>query len=119
MVIATKLFFGDGNGDGRITTKLSRKAIFHQVEKSLKRLGTDYIDILYIHRWDYDTPIEETMAALNDLVHSGKVLYLGGHQLCMLGNSKRRNTLQKKMVGPNLQSCKTITIYFTEKMNVK
>lgn len=77
VVIATKLFFGDGDGDGRNTTKLSRKAIFHQVEESLKRLGTDYIDILYIHRWDYDTPIEETMAALNDLVRSGKVLYLG------------------------------------------
>lgn len=77
MVIATKLFFGDGNGDGRNTTKLSRKAIFHQIEESLKRLGTDYIDILYIHRWDYDTPIEETMSALNDLVRSGKVLYLG------------------------------------------
>lgn len=75
MVIATKLFFGDGNGDGRNTTKLSRKTIFHQVEESLKRLGTDHIDILYIHRWDYDTPIEETMAALNDLVHSGKVLH--------------------------------------------
>ena len=47
------------------------------MEASLKRLQTDYIDILYIHRWDYDTPIEETMAALNDLVRAGKVLYLG------------------------------------------
>ncbi len=77
VVIATKLFFGDGSGSGRNTTKLSRKAIFAQVEASLKRLQTDYIDILYIHRWDYDTPIEETMAALNDLVRAGKVLYLG------------------------------------------
>ena len=77
VVIATKLFFGDGSGTGRNTTKLSRKAIFAQVEASLKRLQTYYIDILYIHRWDYDTPIEETMSALNDLVRSGKVLYLG------------------------------------------
>lgn len=77
VVIATKVFFGDGLHEGRNTTGLSRKAIFNQVEASLKRLGTDYIDILYIHRWDYHTPIEETMAALNDLVRSGKVRYLG------------------------------------------
>lgn len=77
VVIATKLFFGDGLDDGRNTAGLSRKAIFHQVEASLKRLGVDYIDLLYIHRWDYDTPIEETMAALNDLVRAGKVHYLG------------------------------------------
>lgn len=77
VVIATKLFFGDGLHEGKNTTGLSRKAIFNQVEASLKRLGTDYIDVLYIHRWDYHTPIEETMSALNDLVRSGKVHYLG------------------------------------------
>lgn len=77
VVIATKVFFGDGRSDAPNTTKLSRKAIFHQVEASLERLGTDYIDILYIHRWDYDTPIEETMSAFNDLVRAGKIHYLG------------------------------------------
>lgn len=77
VVIATKVFFGDTKENGHNIKKLSRKAIFHQVEQSLKRLKTDYIDILYIHRWDYDTPIEETMCALNDLVRQGKVLYLG------------------------------------------
>ncbi|MGX7777159.1 aldo/keto reductase [Streptococcus pluranimalium] len=77
VIIATKLFFGDGHSDSQNTKGLSRKAIFNQVEASLKRLGTDYIDILYIHRWDYETPIEETMAALNDLVRDGKVHYLG------------------------------------------
>lgn len=77
VVIATKVFFGDGLYEGRNTTGLSRKAIFSQVEASLKRLGTDYIDVLYIHRWDYNTPIEETMSALNNLVRSGKVHYLG------------------------------------------
>ena len=82
VVIATKLFFGDSvfGGDEKAvpnTTGLSRKAIFNQVNASLERLGTDYIDILYIHRWDYNTPIEETMKALHDLVQSGKVLYLG------------------------------------------
>lgn len=79
VVIATKCFFSDlPNGEKKINQHgLSRKAIFHQVERSLKRLGTDYIDILYIHRWDYNTPIEETMAALHELVVSGKVRYLG------------------------------------------
>lgn len=82
VVIATKLFFGDSTfGEGQTpvpnTTGLSRKAIFNQVNASLERLGTDYIDILYIHRWDYNTPIEETMKALHDLVQAGKVLYLG------------------------------------------
>ncbi|MGT2907340.1 aldo/keto reductase [Streptococcus dentiloxodontae] len=77
VVLATKLFFGDSPDSVPNTTGLSRKAIFNQANASLKRLGTDYIDILYIHRWDYQTPIEETMAALNDLVRSGKVRYLG------------------------------------------
>ncbi|KAG8874832.1 hypothetical protein FRB97_005628 [Tulasnella sp. 331] len=57
---------------------LSRTAIFNAVEKSLERLGTSYIDLLQIHRHDPDTPAEETMCALNDLVRSGKVRYIGG-----------------------------------------
>ncbi|MGO3914167.1 aldo/keto reductase [Enterococcus viikkiensis] len=56
---------------------LSRKALFYQVEQSLKRLQMDYIDLYIIHRWDYNTPIEETMEALHDLVKSGKVRYIG------------------------------------------
>jgi aryl-alcohol dehydrogenase-like predicted oxidoreductase len=56
---------------------LSRSAIFNTVEASLKRLGTDYIDVLQIHRFDPRTPAEETMKALHDLVQSGKVRYLG------------------------------------------
>lgn len=79
VVIATKVHgrMHEGpNGQG-----LSRKAIMHEVEASLKRLETDYIDLLYIHRWDYDTPIEETMRALNDLVRSGKVHYIGASSM--------------------------------------
>lgn len=75
VVIATKVNgkMHDGpNGQG-----LSRKHILYEVEQSLKRLKTDYIDLLYIHRWDPHTPIEETMQALNDLVRAGKVHYLG------------------------------------------
>lgn len=60
---------------------LSRQAIFNQVDASLERLGTDYIDLLQIHRFDYETPIEETMQALNDLVRSGKVRYIGASSM--------------------------------------
>lgn len=60
---------------------LSRTAIFHQVDKSLQRLQTSYIDLLQIHRFDPETPIEETMKALHDLVQSGKVRYLGASSM--------------------------------------
>ena len=79
VVIATKdsgQMHEGPNGGG-----LSRKSIMHEVEQCLKRLDTDYIDLLYIHRWDYKTPIEETMCVLNDLVRSGKVHYLGASSM--------------------------------------
>ncbi len=79
IVIATKVSGEMGKGPNK--SGLSRKAIINEVDASLKRLGVDYIDILYIHRWDYETPIEETMCALNDLVRSGKVLYLGASSM--------------------------------------
>lgn len=60
---------------------LSRTAIFNQVYASLKRLDTDYIDLLQIHRFDYNTPLEETMKALHDLVESGKVRYIGASSM--------------------------------------
>lgn len=75
VVIATKLYYP--MHEGANAKGLSRKAIFAEVENSLKRLQTDYIDLYIIHRWDYTTPIEETMAALNDLVRMGKVRYIG------------------------------------------
>ncbi|MCM3410205.1 aldo/keto reductase [Metabacillus litoralis] len=75
VVIATKLHgrMHEGpNGAG-----LSRKAIMSEINKSLKRLGTDYVDLYIIHRWDYNTPIEETMEALHDVVKAGKARYIG------------------------------------------
>ena len=75
LVIATKVFnamSGDPNDRG-----LSRKHIFHSIDNSLKRLGTDFVDLYQIHRFDYDTPIEETLGALDDLVRMGKVRYIG------------------------------------------
>ena len=75
VVVATKLYMPMKKAPN--SGGLSRKEIFHQVEQSLSRLGMDYIDLYIIHRWDYQTPIEETMEALHDLVKSGKVRYLG------------------------------------------
>ena len=75
VVIATKVrgkMYEGPNGEG-----LSRKAILSEIDNSLKRLNTDYVDLYIIHRWDYNTPIEETMAALHDVVKSGKARYIG------------------------------------------
>ena len=60
---------------------LSRKAILHEIDASLKRLGTDYVDLYQIHRWDDATPIEETMEALHDVVRAGKARYLGASSM--------------------------------------
>jgi 1-deoxyxylulose-5-phosphate synthase len=79
VVIATKV--SEKVHDGPNGSGLSRKAIMSEVDKSLKRLGLDYIDLLIIHRWDYNTPIEETMKALDDLVKSGKVRYIGASSM--------------------------------------
>src|SRR5258707_1305686 len=75
VVIATKVRgrMHDGpNGEG-----LSRKAILSEIDKSLMRLGMEYVDLYQIHRWDYHTPIEETMEALHDVVKAGKARYIG------------------------------------------
>ncbi|MBQ2232825.1 MAG: aldo/keto reductase, partial [Erysipelotrichaceae bacterium] len=69
IVITTKCYFNEG--------KLSAKAIHREVQGSLKRLDTDYIDILVLHRFDYDTPIEETLAALDEEVKAGHIRYYG------------------------------------------
>ncbi|MEC0184162.1 aldo/keto reductase [Paenibacillus peoriae] len=79
IVIATKVFFRmhkGPNGAG-----LSRKAIMNEIDNSLKRLGTDYVDLYQIHRWDHTTPIEETMEALHDVVKAGKARYIGASSM--------------------------------------
>jgi aryl-alcohol dehydrogenase-like predicted oxidoreductase len=79
VVIATKLngrMRKDVNGAG-----LSRKEIFYEIDQSLQRLQTDYVDLYQIHRWDYEVPIEETLEALHDLVKSGKVRYIGASSM--------------------------------------
>lgn len=79
VVISTKVF--NPMGPGPTERGLSRKHIFESVDSSLKRLGTDYIDLLVIHRFDPETPIVETVQALGDLVRAGKVLYLGASSM--------------------------------------
>lgn len=69
VVLASKVYFNDGH--------LSARAIHHEIDGTLKRLGTDYLDLYQIHRYDYSTPIEETMQALDELVRSGKVRAIG------------------------------------------
>jgi len=79
IVLATKVhgrMRPDANGAG-----LSRKAILTEIDHSLRRLGVDYVDLYQIHRWDYDTPIEETLEALHDVVKAGKARYIGASSM--------------------------------------
>jgi 1-deoxyxylulose-5-phosphate synthase len=79
VVLATKangMMREEPNGRG-----LSRKEIFFELDQSLRRLGTDYVDLYQTHRWDYETPIEETLEALHDVVKSGKVRYIGASSM--------------------------------------
>ena len=79
VVLATKVF--NPMGDGPNDRGLSRKHILSAIDASLKRLGTDYVDLYQIHRFDYDTPVEETMEALHDVVKAGKARYLGASSM--------------------------------------
>src|SRR6478672_9055762 len=79
IVVATKVYNKMHDGPGG--SGLSRKAILEQLDASLSRLGTDYIDLYYIHRFDPDVPVEETMTALHDAVQAGKVRYLGASSM--------------------------------------
>ncbi len=90
VVIASKVYFNEG--------RLSREAVAREIDGTLKRLGTDYLDLYIIHRFDYDTPIEETMGALDELVKSGKVRAIGasamyGYQFHNMQIAAERNNL--------------------------
>ena len=79
IVLATKVF--NPMGPGPNDKGLSRKHILSAIDASLQRLGTDYVDLYQIHRWDYNTPIEETMEALHDVVKAGKARYIGASSM--------------------------------------
>jgi aryl-alcohol dehydrogenase-like predicted oxidoreductase len=78
-VLATKVYFSTGSG--RNDEGLSRKHVLAAIDASLERLGTDYVDLYQIHRWDSETPIEETMEVLHDVVRSGKARYIGASSM--------------------------------------
>ncbi len=80
VVVATKVFF-PMNSDDPNAGGLSRKHIMEGIDNSLRRLGMDYVDLYQIHRWDYNTPIEETMEALHDVVKAGKARYIGASSM--------------------------------------
>ena len=79
VVVATKVFFASREGPN--LSGLSRKSIMREIDGSLRRLGTDYVDLYQIHRWDYHTPIEETLEALHDVVKAGKARYIGASSM--------------------------------------
>jgi len=94
VVIATKVcsvMRPGPNGRG-----LSRKAILHEIDASLKRLGVDYVDLYQIHRWDGATPIEETMEALNDVVRAGKARYLGASSMYAWQFAKAQHVAERR-----------------------
>lgn len=93
VVIATKVhgkMNDKPNGSG-----LSRKAIMTEIDNSLKRLDMDYVDLYIIHRWDYNTPIEETMEALHDVVKSGKAIYIGASSMAAWQFQKANNVAKQ------------------------
>ncbi|WP_421019194.1 aldo/keto reductase, partial [Klebsiella pneumoniae] len=73
VIVATKVYHQVGD----LPQGLSRAQIMRSIDDSLRRLGMDYVDLLQIHRWDYSTPIEETLEALSDVVRAGKARYIG------------------------------------------
>ncbi|WP_213814587.1 aldo/keto reductase [Glaciihabitans sp. dw_435] len=90
IVLATKQFWKMHDGPGG--SGLSRKAIIEQTDASLRRLGTDYIDLMQIHRFDPDVPVEETMEALHDVVKAGKVRYIGASSMWAWQFAKMQST---------------------------
>jgi 1-deoxyxylulose-5-phosphate synthase len=92
-VLATKVYYP--TGDGPNDSGLSRKHIMSAIDASLRRLGTDYVDLYQIHRWDYDTGADETMAALHDVVQAGKARYIGASAMYAWQFAKAQHTAER------------------------
>jgi len=107
VVIASKVYFNEG--------RLSKEAIFREIDSTLKRLQTDYLDLYIIHHFDYDTPMKETMEALNELVNVEKYEQLVLLQ-CMDINFITCKSLLGTIIGLLFQLWKIITTYFIVKM---
>ncbi len=94
-VLATKVCLTDRVKDPNLPG-LSRKAIMYHIDESLRRLGTDYVDLYQIHRWDRRTPIEETMEALHDVVKAGKARYIGASSMDAWQFAKAQHTAERR-----------------------
>lgn len=116
IVVATKTFFPWRNSPN--TGFLSRKAIFQSIDDSLMRLGMDYVDLFQIHRFDYSTPVEETMEALHDVVKAGKARYIGASSMEARRFAKCSIPLSVT-VGPDLSRCNRNTTCFTGKKSAR
>ena len=92
-VLATKVYFPMGPGPN--DRGLSRKHVLAAIDASLRRLGTDYVDLYQIHRWDYQTPIEETMEALHEVVRAGKARYIGASSMFAWQFAKAQNLAER------------------------
>ena len=92
-VLATKVYFPMGSGPN--DRGLSRKHVLAAIDASLRRLGTDYVDLYQIHRWDYQTPIEETMEALHEVVRAGKARYIGASSMFAWQFAKAQNLAER------------------------
>lgn len=92
VIVATKVFHPMGEGPNN--RGLSRKHIMTAIDSSLQRLGTDHVDLYQIHRWDYHTPVEETMEALHDVVKAGKARYIGASSMYAWQFAKAQHTAQ-------------------------
>ncbi|HLN70504.1 MAG TPA: aldo/keto reductase [Streptosporangiaceae bacterium] len=92
-VLATKVYFPMGAGSN--DRGLSRKHVLAAIDASLRRLSTDYVDLYQIHRWDYQTPIEETMEALHEVVRAGKARYLGASSMFAWQFAKAQNLAER------------------------
>ena len=93
-VLATKVYFP--MGDGVNDAGLSRKHVFSAIDASLRRLGTDYVDLYQIHRWDSETPIAETIEALHDIVRAGKARYIGASSMFAWQFAKAQHTAEAR-----------------------
>ena len=106
-MLATKVF--NPMGDGPNDRGLSRKHILAAIDASLRRLGTDHVDLYQIHRWDPDTPIEETMEALHDVVRAGKARYLGASSMYAWQFAKAQHVADLRRLDPVRRPCRTTT----------
>ena len=104
VIVATKVYHQVGD----LPQGLSRAQIMRSIDDSLRRLGMEYVDLLQIHRWDYSTPIEETLEALSDVVRAGKARYIGASSM-HARQFARRSPCRNRTIGHASSPCRITT----------